>query len=108
MSAEKGGGVKPLDGRSDVYALGILVFQLLADRLPYEADTPMGMAVAHITEPVPSILTLKPDLPPLCAKLITRALAKNPEDRYQSAGELARDMKSLAAGQLKDTEAAIR
>ena len=108
MSPEQARGVKTLDGRSDAYALGIIVFQLLTDRLPYEAATPMGMAVAHITEPVPSILTLKPDLPPLCAKLITRALAKNPEDRYQSAGELARDMKLLAAGQLKDTEAAIR
>jgi serine/threonine protein kinase len=108
MSPEQARGVKTLDGRSDVYALGIIVFQLLTDRLPYEADTPMGMAVAHITEPVPSILTLKPDLPPLCAKLITRALAKHPDDRYPTAGELARDMSLLAKGQLEDTESAMR
>ncbi len=108
MSPEQARGIKTLDGRSDVYALGIIVFQLLTDRLPYEADTPMGLAVAHITEPVPSILSLKPDLPPLCARLITRALAKHPDDRYPTAGELARDMKLLASGQLEDTESAIR
>ena len=107
MSPEQARGVKTLDGRSDVYALGILVFQLLTDRLPFEADTPMGLAVAHITEPVPSILALKPDLPPLCARLITRALAKHPDDRYPTAGELARDMKLLARGQLEDTESAL-
>ncbi len=99
MSPEQARGFKDLDGRSDVYALGSVVFHALTGQLPFKAETPMGAAVAHITEPVPNILAVKPDLPPACAAIVQCALAKNPEDRYPTAGQLAKDLTRLAAGQ---------
>ncbi len=62
MSPEQARGERNSDGRSDLYALGTIVFQMLTGKFPYEADTPMGIAVKHITEPVPHILHTKPDL----------------------------------------------
>jgi serine/threonine protein kinase len=100
MSPEQARGIKDLDGRSDVYSLGVVTFHALTGQLPYRADTPMGAAVAHITEPVPNILTVRPDLPPACDHIIRCAMAKNPDDRYPTAGELANDLAQLAAGKL--------
>jgi serine/threonine-protein kinase len=101
MSPEQARGIKDLDGRSDVYSLGVVIFHALTGQLPYKADTPMGAAVAHITEPVPNILTVRPDLPPACDRIIRCAMAKNPDDRYPTAGELAYDLAQLAAGKLE-------
>jgi len=100
MSPEQARGIKDVDGRTDVYSLGVVIFHALTGQLPYKADTPMGAAVAHITEPVPNILRIKPDLPPACDSVIRGAMAKHPEDRYPTAGELANDLAQLAAGKL--------
>jgi serine/threonine protein kinase len=97
MSPEQARGDPDLDPRSDVYALGVILFEMLSGKQPYEADTPMGLAVKHITEPVPSILEVKPDLPPNFELMIRRALAKEPEDRYSSAGELAKEFAEMVA-----------
>ena len=87
-----------LDGRSDVYALGVVLYCALAGQLPYEKGTPMATAVAHITEPVPNILDIRPDLPSTWAEIISKALAKAPADRYATAGDLARDVREVASG----------
>src|SRR5574341_2059355 len=63
MSPEQARGEKNLDGRSDIYALGAILFEMLTGKLPYEAETPMGIAMRHITDPVPRILDVNPDLP---------------------------------------------
>ncbi len=89
------GGLSPL---VDVYALGVALFQALTGNLPYEADTPVGLLMAHLNKPVPDIRPLRSDLPPGLQSLITRAMAKSPLDRYQSAGEMIADLKALAAG----------
>jgi serine/threonine protein kinase len=87
-----------LDGRSDVYSLGVVLFEALTGQLPFDADTTFDTVMAHLTEPVPRIRQIKPDLPAACQEILDRALAKDPADRYQTAGELGHDVKELAAG----------
>ncbi|HEC23390.1 MAG TPA: hypothetical protein ENI95_10800 [Chloroflexi bacterium] len=99
MSPEQVEGNGELDNRSDIYALGVILFEMLTGQTPYQADTPMRMAVQHVLEPVPSVLAVRADLPPGCEAVIRRAMAKNPDDRYQTAVELAHDLDALAQGQ---------
>lgn len=89
MSPEQAMGEKNLDGRCDIYSLGVVLFEALSGQLPFKADTPMGVAVAHIQQPVPSLLERQPDLPPRFEAIIRRALDKDPAKRFQTATELA-------------------
>jgi serine/threonine protein kinase/formylglycine-generating enzyme required for sulfatase activity len=100
MAPEMGdpGGVTPL---VDIYALGVTVYMMLTGQHPYQADTPSGYIVAHITKPVPNILALRPDLPPGTQAVIEGALAKDPLDRCQSAGALAAGLREVAAQALQ-------
>lgn len=96
MSPEQARAMYDLDGRSDVYSLGVVVFELLTGHLPYSARDAVGMALAHVSEPVPDIRKDQPKLPRESDSLIKRALAKKPADRYQTTGELAKDLSLLA------------
>jgi len=87
------GGLSPL---VDVYAMGAMLFEMLTGRPPYRADTPVGVLVAHVTEPIPRVRMLQPALPDAVQKVLDRALAKNPRERYQSATELAADLAAVA------------
>ncbi|HEY4723175.1 MAG TPA: serine/threonine-protein kinase, partial [Anaerolineae bacterium] len=98
MSPEQGKG-QPGDARSDVYALGILLYQLCTGQLPFDADTPYAIILKHITAPLPSPRTLRPDLPESIVRVILKALAKNPDDRFQSAGEMSQ---ALHASELRE------
>jgi hypothetical protein len=77
----------------------VTVFQMLTGRLPFEADTPMGTALAHITTPIPDIHDFRADLSAGVQTVIERALAKDPADRYQRAGDLADALRALATGE---------
>jgi Tol biopolymer transport system component len=88
-------GLTPL---IDIYGLGVTLYQVLTGRLPFEAPTPVGMLMAHMTEPVPDIRVSQPDLPEGVQAVIERALAKDPRQRYQTAGELAADFQAAVAG----------
>ncbi len=90
MSPEQARG-RPLDGRADLYSLGVVLFELLTGRLPYVADDPLAVGIMHITEPVPA---LPATLSPLLA-LVERMLAKTPEQRFQSGEELASAVHAL-------------
>lgn len=86
-----------LDGRSDVYALGVILFEMLTGKRPYEAMTPMAVALKHVTDPVPPLP--KADLPPECQTVVNKALAKTPDHRYASASSLAQDIVALTGNQ---------
>jgi WD40 repeat protein/serine/threonine protein kinase len=101
MSPEQALGTVEIDERSDVYSLGVILFQLLARQMPFKADTAMGVALAHITAPIPSIAAMNSDLVPAWDSVIQRVLAKKPEQRYQTAVELAQAVRQLAALQSK-------
>ncbi|MBN1313799.1 MAG: serine/threonine protein kinase [Anaerolineae bacterium] len=93
MSPEQARDSSQIDGRADIYSLGVIVFQMFTARLPYEANSPVGYLTAHVTDPVPSVLDANPNLPPICQTIIERVMAKEPSERYQQASELAADLK---------------
>ncbi|CAG0991358.1 partial serine/threonine protein kinase, bacterial, partial [Anaerolineae bacterium] len=87
------------DERSDLYSLGVILFQLVTGRLPYDAETPLAVILKHLNEPIPSARRLNPDLPPSIDVVITRLLAKDADDRYQSANELIADLEKVERGE---------
>ncbi len=92
MAPEQGMG-QPGDERSDIYSLGVMLYQLVLGRLPYDADTPLAVVLKHINEPLPMPQAIKPDLPDELNRVILKTLAKDPVDRYQKVGELAADLR---------------
>ena len=78
-----------VDGRADVYAFGIMAYQMLTGELPFQHNNPGALLIAHMTQPPPDPRELAPELPDDAAQAIRRALAKSPEERYRTAGEFA-------------------
>ncbi len=100
MSPEQIRGEPDLDRRSDIYAFGAILFEMLTGRLPYEGDTPYSIMLKHVAEPVPRVLDSNPNLPSACQTVIERAMAKEREARFQTAGEMARVLEGAATGQV--------
>jgi hypothetical protein len=98
MSPEQAQG-EPVDNRTDIYGLGVIIFQMLSGHQPYEATTPMGVAVKHITDPIPEILKVNPSLPSETDIIIKTAMAKDPSLRYQTATQLAEALTRAAFGE---------
>lgn len=111
MSPEQIEGRSDLDGRSDIYSLGVLCYEMLTGQLPFETDTPFSLAVKHILDPVPDIGEHRPDLPPVCQMIIDKAMAKNREERYETAVSLANALQTLLdaeAGEIHLADDTIR
>jgi serine/threonine protein kinase len=84
--------------QTDIYALGITLYQMLTGSLPYRATTPVSALLAHQTEPIPDIRRIRRDLPAEVQTVIEGAMAKSPADRYPTAGQVAADLQSALSG----------
>ncbi|ADL43669.1 Stk1 family PASTA domain-containing Ser/Thr kinase [Micromonospora aurantiaca (nom. illeg.)] len=97
LSPEQARG-EAVDARSDVYAAGCVLFELLCGHPPFVGDSPVSVAYQHVREQPPTPSTINPDVNPAVDAIVLKALSKNPLNRYQSAGEMRADLLRAAAG----------
>ena len=97
---------EPIDHRADIYALGIVLFQMLSGQVPFRGNTPFAVATKHLQEPPPSLHQINPAIPPAVDSIIQTALAKKREDRYVSAGAMAQALRNIVPppGYLSETQ----
>ncbi len=87
-----------VDGRSDVYALGIVLYRLLTGQLPFSSDSTTALINAHVEKPIPDIRQIKNNIPAVWQEVVSKAMAKAPNDRYSTAGDFARDVAEVVSG----------
>ncbi|MBK8903421.1 MAG: protein kinase [Anaerolineaceae bacterium] len=88
MSPEQIRGQEHLDGRTDIYSLGVILFEMLAGRLPFAADSRFPIALMHLSDPVPDVYIYNPILPKEISQIVIRAMAKSREERFATASAL--------------------
>ena len=87
-----------VDGRSDVYALGIVLYRLLTGQLPFASESTTALINAHVDLPIPDIRMIKSNIPAVWQEVVGKAMAKDPNDRYATAGDFARDVAEVVSG----------
>ncbi len=96
MSPEQAAGETAIDHRADIYSLGVLAYEALAGRPPFDGPTAQAIMASHVTEPPPPIAERRPELPASLAATVMRCLEKRPENRWQSADDLLAEFEALA------------
>lgn len=86
------------DGRADIYSLGIVLYRMLTRQLPFSGDSTTSIINAHVDLPIPDLRLLRNNLPAAWQEVVAKALAKEPQDRYATASEMAKEVAQIAAG----------
>ncbi len=103
MSPEQCAQSAAIDYRTDIYSFGIILFEMLTGHVPFTGDSATAVMMQHLQNAVPPVLNERPELPPAIGKIIERALAKQPEDRFESAGKLAEAF-AVTVAEIVETE----
>ena len=99
MSPEQCSQDSEIDSRSDIYSLGVILYEMLVGHVPFSGDSATIVMMKQLQEPVPSVLDERNDVPPPIARVVARAMAKVPSNRYQSVSELVEDL-TIASGMI--------
>ena len=97
MSPEQAEG-DHVDGRSDIYALGVTLYRTLTGQLPFSSDSATSLINSHAKSPIPDIRSIRANIPAVWQEVVAKAMAKDRKDRYTTAGEFARDVEMVATG----------